>query len=203
MRGTRLQGRFDVDGYESLAIYEGITEDLGYMVGVQVDWYEWDQDYMDNNFSTVVDDIYDVAAIFPGGGRRWKDPIKVEIVMAQFVTGRNVMNTRGFYTTDTLRLVANIDEMQKKFPGFLATRDPSAHIKDRIVFQNEVFHPTLVMPRGHFAQRWAVATLDCNQVNAEELVNDAQFQQYALPSVTDQRLSGYGAGQFDSGTFGD
>jgi hypothetical protein len=202
MRGHRLQGRFDID-YESLSIYEGITEDLGYMVGIEVDWFEWDQVYMDNNYSSVVDPVYDVANTTVGGGRRWKTSIKVPVVMAQFVTGRNVMNTRGFYTTDTLRLVINMDEMQERFPGFMTTKDPSDRIRDRIVFQNQVFHPTIVMPRGHFGKRWAVLTVDCNQVNPEELVNDVQFQQYALPSTTDDRLRVYGAGPYSSGQYGD
>lgn len=203
MRGTRLQGRFDVDGYESLAIYEGITEDLGYMVGVQVDWWEWDQNYLDNNYSTVVDDIYDVSSSVANGGRRWKDPIKVEVVMARFITGGNVMNTRGFYTSDTLRLVINVDEMNKKFPGFLETRDPSDHIKDHIVFKGQVYRPTVAMPRGHFAQRWAVLTLDCNQVNPEELVNDPQFLDYALPATSDPRTAIYGAGGYGTGQYGE
>jgi hypothetical protein len=202
MRGHRLQGRFDID-YESLSIYEGITEDLGYIVGIEIDWFEWDQIYMDNNYSSVVDPIYDVSSTVVGGGRRWKNSIKVPVVMAQFVTGRNVMNTRGFYTTDTLRLVINMDEMQERFPGFMTTKDASDHIRDRIVFQNQVFHPTIVMPRGHFGKRWAVLSVDCNQVNPEELVNDVQFQQYALPSTTDPRLSVYGAGPYSSGQYGD
>jgi hypothetical protein len=130
MRSHRVQGRFDLD-YESLSIYEGITEDLGYTVGIEVDWYEWDQAFMDNNYSTVVDSVYDVASTVVDGGRRWKDAIKVPVVMAQFVTGRNVMNTRGFYTTDTLRMVINMNEMQERFPGFMTRTDPSNHIKDR------------------------------------------------------------------------
>ena len=202
MRGNRLQGRFDIDGYETLSIYVGITEELGWTVGVQIDWWEWDQAYLNNNYSTVVDDIYDVSSSVTGGGRRWKTPIKVDVVMARFITGGNVMNTRGFYTSDTLRLVINIAEMNKKFPGFLSTRDPSDHIRDHIVFNGQVYRPTVVMPRGHFSQRWAVLTVDCNQVNPEELVNDPQFQAFALPSTTDDRLEVYGAGPYSSGQYG-
>lgn len=202
MRGTRLQGRFDVE-YESLAIYEGITEDLGYMVGVQVDWWEWDQEYLDNNFSTVVDEIYDVSSSVPGGGRRWKDPIKVEVVMARFISGGNVMNTRGFYTSDTLRLVINADEMSNRFPGFFETKDPSAHIKDHIVFKGQVYRPTVVAPRGHFSTHWAVITIDLNQVNPEELVNDPQFQDYALAPTSDVRTAIYGSGAYGSGQYGE
>jgi len=36
-----------------------------------------------------------------------------------------------------------------------------------------------VNPRGRYKERYSVVTIDCTQVNAEELVNDPQFQQYA------------------------
>jgi hypothetical protein len=54
--------------------------------------------------------------------------------------------------------------------------NPNFHIKDRVVFQGEVFVPTRVLPRGRYKDRYSVVTIDCNQVNAEELVNDPQFQ---------------------------
>jgi hypothetical protein len=204
MRGSRLQGRFDVDGYESLSIYEGMREELAHTVGTIVDWWVWNTAYIESNYSDVVDDIYDVSIAAPeGNGRRWKEPIQVEVIAAQFVTGSNVMNTRGFYTTDTLRLTVGADEMRDRFPGFLETDDPSNHIRDHIVFKGQVYRPTVVMPRGHFAQKWAVVTIQCNQVNPEELVNDPQFQQYALGSVSEPRTAIYGAGGFGTGKYGE
>jgi hypothetical protein len=203
MRGSRLQGRFNVDNYESFSIYEGITEDLGWMVGTTVNWWVWDEDFLQHNYSDVVDDIYDVSSTLVGKGRRYKDPIKVDVVMARYIAGGNVMNTRGFYTTNTLRLVVNMAEMMAKFPGFFTTDDPSNHIKDHIVFNNEVYRPTVVMPRGHFSQRWAVVTIDCNQVNPEELVNDPQFLDGALPATSDLRTSTYGSGLYGRGLYGE
>lgn len=203
MRGSRLQGRFDVDGYESLSIYEGMREDLAHPVGAIVDWWEWDAAYIADNYSDVVDPIYDVSKTAPTGtGSRWKTPIQVEVMLAQFVAGGNVMNTRGFYTSDTLRLVIAMDEIQAKFPGFMEISDPSSHIRDHIVFKGQVYKPTVVMPRGHFAQKWAVVTIQCNQLNPEELVNFAQFQDYALPVQPEPRDTVYGAGVYDSGPYG-
>ena len=57
--------------------------------------------------------------------------------------------------------------------------DPNHHIKDRCVFQGEVFVPTRVLPRGRYANYYSVITIDLNMVNGEELVNDSQFQDYA------------------------
>jgi hypothetical protein len=56
--------------------------------------------------------------------------------------------------------------------------DPNQQIKDRVVFQDEVFVPTRVLPRGRYANFYSVVTIDLNQLNSEELVNDPQFQSY-------------------------
>ena len=200
MRGTKLQGRFDMD-YESKSMYEGIAEDLGGTVGVEVDWWRWQDDYLTTNYTDIVDDIYDVSSSVPGKGRRWMLPFKMPAVMAQFVRGTNVMNERGFYVSDTLRIVMNVGDVQRMLPGLLT--DSNAHIKDRIVYRGEVFVPTRVLPRGSFGYRWAVVTVDCNQVNPEELVNDPQFQKQASPSISENRTIGYGYGSYGSDPYGE
>ena len=163
--------------YEAKSMYESVAEDLGGTVGVDVDWFQWRSDYLDNNYATIVDDIYDVSSSIAGQGRRWVLPFKLPVVMAQIMRSTNIMNERGFYVTDTLRLVVNVGDIQRLIPNML--EDPSSHIKDRIIYRGEVFTPSRVLPRGAFGYRWAVVTIDCNQVNSEELVNDPQFQKYA------------------------
>jgi hypothetical protein len=121
--------------------------------------------------------------------------------MAQLMRSTNVMNERGYYVSDTLRLVVNVGEIQRLIPDVLA--HPSAHIKDRIVYRGQVFLPTRVLPRGIFANNYAVVTIDCNQVNPEELVNDPQFSTFALPVKEEPRLAIYGAGDYGSGKYGD
>ena len=184
MRGAKIQGRFDMD-YESKSMYESISEDLGGTVGVEVDWFRWQDYYLQNNYADVVDDIYDVSNSTPGKGKRWMLPFKMPVVMAQFIRGTNVMNERGFYVADTLRLVMNVGDVQRFMPDMIT--DSNKHIKDRILYRGEVFVPTRVLPRGSFGYRWAVVTVDCNQVNPEELVNDPQFQALAAPSIVDPR----------------
>lgn len=207
MRGSKLQGRFNMD-YESKSMYEGIAEDLGGTVGQEVDWYQWSETYFEDNYSIVVDDIYDVSndiynegSTPSGQGRRWALPVKMPTVMAQLIRSSNVMNERGFYVTDTLRLVINVGDMQRLIPDVMA--NPSNHIKDRIMYKGEVFVPTRVLPRGSFGYQYAVITIDCNQVNSEELVNDPQFQTFATPVKTEPRLSIYGAGPYGSGLYGE
>jgi hypothetical protein len=184
MRGAKLQGRFNLD-YESKSMYEGIAEDLGGTVGVEVDWFRWQDYYLQENYDDIVDPIYDVSSSEPTKGRRWMLPFKMPAVMAQLIRGTNVMNQRGFYVTDTLRLVINIGDAQRLLPSLVA--EPSGHIKDRIIFRGQVFVPTRVLPRGSFGYNYAVLTVDCNQVNSDELVNDPQFQPYALIAAADPR----------------
>lgn len=184
MRGAKLQGRFNMD-YESKSMYEGIAEDLGGTVGVEVDWFRWQDYFLDANYNDIVDDIYDVSSSVPGKGRRWMLPFKMPVVMAQVIRGTNVMNERGFYVADTLRLVLNVGDVQRMLPGLIT--DPNVHIKDRVIYRGEVYVPTRVLPRGSFGYRWAVVTVDFNQVNPEELVNDPQFQSLALAPKNDPR----------------
>jgi hypothetical protein len=184
MRGQKIQGRFDMD-YESKSMYESIAEDLGGTVGVEVDWFRWQDYYLENNYADVVDDIYDVSNSGTGKGKRWMLPFKMPVVMAQLIRGTNIMNERGYYVADTLRLVMNVGDVQRMMPDMIT--DPNKHIKDRVLYRGGVFVPTRVIPRGSFGNRWAVVTVDCNQVNPEELVNDPQFQTLAAPSIVDPR----------------
>jgi hypothetical protein len=176
MRGSKVQGRFKID-YETLSMDEGIVDELRDPVGTAVNWWLWDASALAEDYENWVDPIYDVSNQTDGKGRRWNDPFEVPVIMAQQIRGTNVMNERGFYTVDTLRIVIAVADVNRLLPALI--NDPNVHIKDRVVFQGEVFVPTRVLPRGRYKERYSVVTLDCNQVNPEELVNDPQFQSYA------------------------
>lgn len=201
MRGGGADnGRFSLD-YEAKSIYEGIGEELGATVGVDVSWFRWQEYFLEDNYTDIVDPIYDVSSTEVGKGRRWMLPFKMPAIMAQIIRSTNVMNERGFYVSDTLRLVINVGEVQRLLPELLG--NPNKHIKDRIVYRGQVYVPTRVMPRGAFGYRWAVVTIDCNQVNPEELVNDPQFQNYASPVKSEPRTIGYGYGGYGSEPYGE
>lgn len=176
MRGNQVQGRFKID-FETKSMDEGIVDELRTPVGTEVDWWIWDDNYFEANPELVFDPIYDTSNQEDGKGRHWIDPFKMPVILAQQLRGTNVNNERGFYTTDSLRLVIAVDDINRLLPAMIA--DPSVHIKDRIVFQGGVFVPTRVLPRGRYKDRYSVVTIDCNQVNPEELVNDSQFQEFA------------------------
>jgi hypothetical protein len=176
MRGNKVQGRFKID-FESASMDEGIVDELRDPVGTTVDWWLWDANYTEQNPTLVFDPIYNTSNEEEGKGRRWVEPFKMPVIMAQQLRGTNVENERGFYVTDTLRLVIAVDDINRLLPAMVS--DPNAHIRDRVVFQDEVFVPTRVLPRGRYKDRYSVITIDCNQINPEQLVNDPQFQEYA------------------------
>ncbi len=198
--GTDRNSRFDME-YEAKSMYEGMAEELGGTVGVAVDWFRWQTYYLEENYTDIIDDIYDVSSSEPGKGRRWMLPFKMPVLMAQWIRGTNVMNERGFYVTDTLRLVINVGDAQRLLPSLLT--QASTHIKDRILYRGVVYVPTRVLPRGSFGYRWSVITVDLNQLNPEELVNDPQFQAYASSVSTDPRTIGYGSSSYGSDFYGD
>jgi len=156
---------------------EGIVDELRDPVGTTVSWWLWDANYTEQNPTLVFDPIYNTSNEEEGKGRRWVEPFKMPVIMAQQLRGTNVENERGFYVTDTLRLVIAVDDINRFLPAMVS--DPNAHIRDRVVFQDEVFVPTRVLPRGRYKDRYSVITIDCNQINPEQLVNDPQFQEYA------------------------
>ena len=175
MRGSKVQGRFKID-FENRSINEGVVDELRDPVGSIVQWWIWDEEFYQTHYDEVVDPIYDVGNQTDTFGRRWEEPFDVPVIMAQQLRGTNVMNERGFYVVDTLRLVIAVEDIERLLPKMLS--DPNTHIKDRVVFQGEVFVPTRVLPRGRYANNYAVITIDCNMVNSEEMVNDFQFQAY-------------------------
>jgi hypothetical protein len=184
-------------------MYEGIQEDLQHPVGVDVDWFRWSPTYAADNVATFVDDIYDVSSNVAGEGRRWMLPFNMPAVTAQLIRGSNEMNERGFYIVDTLRIVLNVGDVERLVPDMLV--NPDTHIKDRILYRGNVFTPTRVLPRGHFGYKWAVVTIDCTEVNADELVNDPQFMQYAqkgTKALAPVSYLGYGKGNYGTEGYG-
>lgn len=176
MRGNKVQGRFKID-FETMSMDEGIVDELRDPVGTEVAWWVWDDEALAADYENWVDPIYDVSNSDPTKGRRWDEPFQLPVIMAQLLRGTNVMNERGLYVVDTLRLVIAVDDLNRLLPNMVS--NPTQHIQDRVVYKNGVFVPTRVLPRGHYKDRYSVVTIDCNQVNGEELVNDPQFQDYA------------------------
>ena len=183
MRGDNREGRFNIP-YERGSIVSGTSVELVATVGTFIDWWIYD------SASTVIDPIYDVGSSSMSGGRIWKTPITIPVVNAHLEQGVTVQGERGFYNTDQLTLTINVDVIENHLNFYGANYNnipqlknievnPDAYLRDRIVFRDEVFTPTRVLPEGIIQNNYTLLRVQCNQVNAEELVNDSQFQHYA------------------------
>lgn len=206
MRGENRQGRFSVE-HERTSIIAGTTKELVRTVGNIVEWWFYDP------INTVIDPIYDVGASSAGGGRRWNGPIQVPVVNAAIYQGATPANNdRGFYNTDVLRITINMDVIrdgvdlrganESTLPQLSKIETyPDHYLFDRVVFRQQVFQPTQITPRGIITDKYTVVTIECSQVNAEELVNDPQFASYAS-YLASNPLTGYGVETFGDGLYG-
>jgi hypothetical protein len=183
MRGDQVQGRFTIAS-EKESIKLGVTKDMVRTVGMSVDWWAWD------SVASQVDPIYDVGSSTVG--RRWKKESTLPVISAKLEQGVMQRNDRGLYTVDQLRLTFNIDvirgDVSKKRNSYFGntttdddyfSSDPDRFLRDRIVFRNTVWSPAKFLPRGLMGEDYTFITMDLNQVNPEELVNDPQFLEYS------------------------
>ena len=168
MKANEPGGRFDFN-YERRSILSGITQDLRRPVGEVVQWWRWDI------ADTGIDDIYDTGSNTVG--RRWYAGIQMPCVNAVIYQGVTLQDERGSYNTDVLRVTMNMEDIETIFPTM--PTNPDDFLKDRIIYRNEVFRPTHFYPRGLINGKYTLFTLDANQVNPEEMVNDEQFSQYS------------------------
>lgn len=168
MRASRPSGKFSTK-YELDSMLDGIEQDLQHPVGQEVDWWLWD------STATVLDPIYGVGSSgdSTSGGRRWKSPFKMPVINAQVFQGQTMQNDRGFYNTDILRVTVSMNDVRRKIPDLITT--PDLHLRDRVIFRNEIFRPTRLYLRGQVLTTYTILTIDLTQVAPEELVNDEQF----------------------------
>ena len=188
MRGENRQGRFSVPS-EHASIISGTTTELVKTVGTTIEWWEFD------SANTTVDPIYDVGGN-SGAGRMWKTPLIIPVVNAHLEQGVSIQTDRGLYNADQLTIIINVDVIENKLNFYGANYNnipelsnveinPDTYLRDRIVFRHEVFTPIRVLPEGIIQNNYTLLRVQCNQVNAEELVNDSQFQHFANYSAFD------------------
>ena len=196
MRSYNVGGRFDSD-FESDQISDGITADRTNVVGTTAQWWKFD------SVNSTKDPIYDVEPI--GTGRIWIGPSVLPVITATLVEGTSMLNERGFYNVDTLRFVLNIDDVYAIAPELFIDRALVSTTIDlvdkyRIVFKGEVYRPIKTNTLGLVGNRHTLIGLDLHQLSPEELVNDAQFLEYADPG--NQSTTGYGSYGFGDRAYG-
>lgn len=175
MRAHSPGGRFTAD-FELDSIAFGITYDLTNPAGTTAEWWIY------NASASVADVIYDVEPV--GAGRIWTGPYNLAIIRASISQGASITNQRGFYNADTLHLTLNVDDLKEVSPdlfterGFIKPEIQLTH-KYRVIWKNQVYRPFRTQQAGQLQNRHTIVAIDMLQVMPDELVNDAQFLQYA------------------------
>lgn len=172
MRHSDPGGRFLIP-WEQKDIFRGIDAELRAPVGQHVEWIRFDYK------SSRTDEIYDVAD--RRIGRQWMEPLRIPAYAAFIYQGQSSHNDRGFYNTDILRVSVAMNLMEEVFPELVW--EPDAHIKDRVLYRGKVFVPTRTYLRGLLRNSHTIFTIDANQVNPEEYVNDPQLLDWAKRGV--------------------
>ena len=175
MRAAAPGGRFTSD-FEMNRIGDGIDADLTNPAGTVAEWWVFLKS------ESTTDDVYDVEPI--GVGRVWYGPKPVKVVRASITQGTTHVTQRGYYNADTLHLTLNVEDLRFVSPDLFTTKGrPKARISDanryRIVWHEQVYRPIKTQQMGLVQDRNALVVLECIQVMPDELVNDAQFLQYA------------------------
>jgi hypothetical protein len=181
-------GRFDAE-FETDEILSAISKDLTNPVGTNVLWYVWVAP-TDTSIATagrsVIDPVYDVGGDISSpyipstgtGGRRWRDPVEVPAIRAVIKQGSSQLSERGFYNADLLHVTMDRDELMRHIPDILDDPDPLN--RDRIVWKGHVYKPFNSTEQGIVGERYTIISFECQQVMPEEMVNDPQFQAYAI-----------------------
>ena len=168
MRHSDQGGRFTVF-WEQMDIFKGIDGDLRSEVGHHVQWVQYDEE------ASQSDAIYDVGN--QTVGRVWKPPVRIPAYAAFIFQGVTLHNERGYYQTDVLRVSCAADVIANLFPKMFW--DPNPRIKDRILYRGNIFIPTQINLRGLLRDTHTIWTVEANQINEEEHVNDPVLIEWA------------------------
>jgi hypothetical protein len=173
MRHSDPGGRFTIP-WEHKEIFRGIDGELRAPVGMHVQWIEFDPG------ASSTDVIYDVGD--QTVGRRWKEPIRIPAYMSVIYQGVTMQDIRGFYNTDILRVSVAMNVMEDVFPELVW--EPDGHDRDRVLFRGKVFVPIRLNLRGALRNAHTIFTVEAQQVNPEEYVNDPQLLEWANRSAS-------------------
>ena len=138
-------------------------------MGTEIEWWSFQRESAANAHP-----VYGES--YAGGSARWGPAERIPVLWAQVFEGPEE-NADGFYTSDRLR-VAMSAEMARRF-GLVDLELDRAENKDRIVYKRTVFDVRSIRTLGHLGERDITVIVDAVKVDADELVNNPDFVQYA------------------------
>lgn len=158
------RGRFGTD-FETNQIHDAMRGWQAATVGDEVMWYRF------NATNTVIHDIYDEGF---GTGKSYDGPIKVPVLHATHLEGRDENGDTGMYFNDELHFTASFDQIRRT--GIVELDlETKNYLKDRILYDDRVFRIMNIQVLGQVQERDIIAGVDATQVKPDELVNDVQF----------------------------
>lgn len=163
-------GRFSVN-FETSSIYGGLR-----------DWQRWTGDsiyyYHFAYDQSSVDPVYGEADAPLGRIYFEQGPIPVLHVI--HVEGENDNSEEGFYFNDRAHVTMSFDQVQRMGLDRMDIQTAN-FLKDRFVYDGKVFRTTSMQILGQIQQKDIIVSIDATQVKPDEMANDVQFAQYAVP----------------------
>lgn len=164
-------GRFSVD-FETSEIYRGLR-DWQRLTGDQIYYYRFAYD------QSTVDPVYGEAA--GPLGRVYFGPNNIPALHVLHIEGDNDNTEQGFYYNDRAHVTLSFDQIKRLGLGKMDLNTQN-YLKDRFVYDTKVFRVTSVQVLGQIQQKDIIVGIDATQVKPDEMVNDVQFAQYAIPN---------------------
>lgn len=154
-----MAGFFSVN-YELSSIQRGIDKDLVQEVGTTVLWYRFDE-------TSPVDDIYDV-----GEARVFHVPLRISVIAAVRVEGRDQRRDEGLFTRDRLEILVAWKALDVVGLEDIAT-DTERYLKDRVVYDDVAFTVRAVEVEGQLNDQDTIVSISLEEVRDDEQYFDA------------------------------
>lgn len=163
----RKRGMFNPDR-ETDAIFQGVR---GWR-DVNGDWLMY---YRYDRPATVSSSIYGESV---GQGRIYLPPVRVPCMHVTYVPGPNENGVWGFYDNNAVDAIVPFD-LFVQMGMSMADIDTRNYLRDRVVYNNQVFRTVSLAIRGKIQTRSTMVGLTATQVKPDELIDDVQFQQWS------------------------
>jgi len=165
-------GRFTTDA-ETQSMY-GAMEGWSDSFGDYVAYYRLDTQ------ATQYDDVYSEAI---GVGRVYAAPVNLQCMHVNHIRDEDSGGEYGFFTNDDLVFTCVYDIFIKSGMS-LADVETENYERDRVIYDQKVFRVTRISIEGKIQHRPTIVNFEATQMKRDELVDDAEFSQWAnVPDV--------------------
>ncbi|MER5754287.1 hypothetical protein [Streptomyces sp. NPDC002088] len=170
-------GRLDWKRYGRFNANYETTDIMATLRGRQAEVGERVQYYRFSHADSSGDDLYDEGT---GQGKVFIGPYRIPALHVIHSQGGAQDTPQGLYAVDNLSITASFDALRKM--GFSDQDiDHRKYLTDRVVYDDKVFRVMSIAVLGQIQNRDIIVSVECVQVNPDELVNDAQFARWSQP----------------------